>query len=71
MSLTVVDLTEKSVLVLPPQAPHFHYELTFHEAELAASLLVEVSRSGNSSWHGEEVLSPNGSHWHRPAHLWR
>lgn len=32
---------------------------------------MEVSRGGNSSWHGEEVLSPNGSHRHRPAHLWR
>lgn len=43
----------------------------FHEAELAASLLVQVSRGGNSSRHGEEVLGPDGSHRHRPAHLWR
>ena len=45
--------------------------LTFHEAELASSLLVEVSCCGNSSRHGEEVLSPDGSHRHWPAHLWR
>lgn len=46
-------------------------ELTFHEAELAASLLMKISRGGDASWHGEEVLSPDGSHWHRPAHLLR
>lgn len=45
--------------------------LTFHQAELAAPLLVQVSRAGNSPRHGEEVLSPDGSHWHGPAHLWR
>lgn len=56
---------------LSTHSSFFYYELTFHEAKLAASLLVEVSRCGNSSWHGEEVLSPDGSHRHRPAHLRR
>lgn len=46
-------------------------ELTFHEAELAASLLMKISRGGDASRHGEEVLSPDGSHWHGPAHLCR
>lgn len=47
------------------------YWRTFPEAEVTPSLLMEVSSHGNSSRHGEQVLSPNGSHRHWPENLRR
>lgn len=47
-----------------PQGP-------LHEAELTSSLLVEVSRGGDSPWHCEQILGPDGSHWDWPDQLRR
>lgn len=42
----------------------------FHQAELAASFLVQISRCVDSSRHGEQILSSDSLHGNGPGDRW-
>ncbi len=42
-------------------------KLTFHQTELAAPFLVQISRCGDSSRHGEQILSSDSPHGNGPG----